>query len=163
MIKIKFIFYCLPIIMVALFSCQKETDLCPELYREYLSVELTSINNKVEDTIYQIQIFNSQDKIFEQDCNLIYSLFGESSEIVLNAEENLVNMRIPDDPSLGYLNIQGGGQFTKVSNINILDWKDKSLQNLENGDYILQVTLFIDDPFSPHNLVSSNKITFKKN
>ncbi len=72
-------------------------------------------------------------------------------------------MRIPDDPSLGYLNIQGGGQFTKVSNINILDWKDKSLQNLENGDYILQVTLFIDDPFSPHNLVSSNKITFKKN
>ncbi|MDK2979121.1 MAG: hypothetical protein PWP52_1835 [Bacteroidales bacterium] len=155
-------FGCLTVIVIALISCENESDTTPELYGEYLTVEINSINDNVEDTVFQIQIFNSQDKVFEKDCNLIFTLTDESLENVYTAEENVVNKRIPDDPSLGYLNLQSGGQFSMVSNINLLDWTVNNLNNIATGDYILQVTLFIDDPSTPNNLIHSNKLSFRK-
>jgi len=154
---------CLTVIVLALISCEKESDTKPELYGEYLTVEIASINKTVEDSVFQIQVFNSQDKVFEMDCNLIFTLTDEPLENVYTAEENVVNKRIPDDPSLGYLNLQGGGQFTIVSNINLLDWTGNDLNDIVTGNYKLQVTLFIDDPSSPNNMIHSNKLSFKKN
>ena len=66
----------------------------------------------------------------------------------------------PDDPR-GLLNIQGLGHFTYLVNINNLHW-DKSIANLENGNYILLVSLFIDDPHSPQNIIDSNSLSYIK-
>ena len=156
------LFFSFLIIVLVLISCEKESDTNPEFYGKYLTVEIASINDNVEDTIYQIQIFNSQDKVFEQDCNLIFTLTDKSSGNVYTAEENVVNKRIPDDPSLGYLNLQGGGQFAIVSNLNQFDWTSSNLSDIETGNYDIQVTLFIDDPSSPNNLIHSNKLSFMK-
>ena len=156
------LFFSFLIIVLVLISCEKESDTNPEFYGKYLTVEIASINDNVEDTIYQIQIFNSQDKVFEQDCNLIFTLTDKSSGNVYTAEENVVNKKNPDDPSLGYLNLQGGGQFTIVSNLNQFDWTSSNLSDIETGNYDIQVTLFIDDPSSPNNLIHSNKLSFMK-
>jgi hypothetical protein len=156
------LFFSFLIIVLALISCEKESDNNPELYGEYLTVEIASINDNVVDSVYQIQIFNSQNKVFEKDCNLIFTLTNKSSENIYTAEENVVNKRIPDDPSLGYLNLQGGGQFTTVSDLNMLDWTGINFSEIETGNYDIQVTLFIEDPSSPNNLIHSNKLIFEK-
>lgn len=162
--KIQNYFFCsFAIIALALISCENESESDPEYYSEYLSLEISSINNNVEDTMYQIQVFNSQNKEFEKECNLIFSLTDESLENAYTAEENIVNKIIPDDPSLGYLNLQEGGQYTVVSNLNQMDWSGFKLNDIESGNYNLQVTLFIDDPSSPYNLIHSNKLAFTKN
>jgi hypothetical protein len=150
------------IIVLTLVSCETESD-NPELYGEYLTVEIASVNENVLDSVFQIQIFNSHDKVFEKDCNLIFSLTNKTTGKIYSAEENIVNKRISDDPSLGYLNLQGGGQFTKVSYLNQLEWTGKAFNEIEDGIYDIQVTLFIDDHTSPNNLIHSNKLLMEKN
>lgn len=153
---------CLTVIVLGLNSCE-ETDYSPEQYGEYLTMEITSINDNIEDSIYQIQIFNSQNKTFEKDCKLVFSLTHESSEYHYTAETNIANKKIPDDPSLGYLNLQGGGHFTLVTDINQLNWIANNINYIETGNYELRVSLIIDDPSSPYNKIHSNTVSLTKN
>jgi hypothetical protein len=158
--RINSLLCCLTIITVLISSCEQASDTYPEKYSGYLTVKMTSINNSVEDSIYQIEIVNSQNIVFEKDCNLIFSLTNIATAENYSSIEDVVNKKTPEDPGLGYLNLQNGGLFTVVSNINKLNWKGKYINR---GDYYLQVALFIDDPTSPENTIFSNRISFKKN
>jgi len=151
----------LTIIAGAISSCDKASDnSCPEMYGEYLTVNISPINDCVEDSIFKIEIVNSQNKVFEKDCNLIFSLRDMTATESYSSIEDVINKKIPEDPGLGVLNLQNGGIFTIVSNINQLAWQGKKIYS---GDYYLQVALFIDDPVSPDNTIFSNRIVVKKN
>ena len=160
----KIIISVLATILIFTNGCNKENVMVNEMYSDFISVELSSINNTITDTIYQIKISNSHNTVFEKDCYLRYTLAGESHTATFDAEENLVNKKVPDDQSLGYLNIQNGGVFTLVSNINELNWisSDPNVNYLEKGNYKIHVTLFIEDPSIPDNMISSNIIDFQK-
>lgn len=144
-------------------SCSKNESNDVEVYSEYLSVELDLVDEIIMEPIYTLQIRNSSTKIFEQQCTLIYSIIDqESNETITESRQVVVNKRIPSDTSQGYLNIQSGGNYIQVANLNNLNWIGEDFIKLEVGEYILVVSLFIDDPSSPFNTIESNESIFIK-
>jgi len=148
--------------IVAITNCDSDSDNEIENYSDYLTVEMKSISEIIEDTIYEIKISNSLNKTFEKECKLFFSLTNMSTNDYYMAEEKVINKKIADNPSLGFLNLQSGGHFTIVSNINELFWQSNDLDELVPGDFEFQITLFIDDPVSPYNMVHSNKLSYRR-
>lgn len=143
-------------------SCKKDQDPAIEMYNQYLTVQINSVNRNSRDSIYQIQVINSKDKVFEKECELIFTLTNDSDSIIIQSEEIVVNKRIPNDPSRGCLNIQNGGVFTQIVNLNELHWSIDKVDSIEKGVYNLTVNLFINDPSSPTNNLASNRILYQK-
>jgi hypothetical protein len=161
--KISFLTIGILITFLLILSCSKTEDKTIELYGDYLSIELNSINENFHDSIYEVKISNSKDLEFENECTLIFELVNPNSEsLVLTSEENIINKRIPNNPSLGFLNIQNGGNYSKNYNLNELNWSGENLEQLQKVNYNLTVTLFINDPSSPTNRLTSNKLVYQR-
>lgn len=162
--KIDVLIISISITIISILSCNKSEDSTLELYSDYLTIEINSINENVQDSIYEVQILNSKDKVFENECLLIFELFEtDSGNLILHSEENIINKKIPSNPSLGFLNIQNGGNYTQISNLRDLNWSGDNIDVLQKGNYTLTVTLFIKDPSSPTNRLTSNKLVYQQN
>lgn len=161
--KISILTISILITIVSILSCSKSEDKTIKLYSDYLTLEINSINKNVQDSIYEVQILNSRDVVFENECTLIFELFESvSKKTVLYSEENIINKRIPDNPSLGFLNIQNGGNYKQIYNLRELNWSGEHLDMIQKGNYTLTVTLLIKDPSSPANILTSNKLVYQQ-
>ena len=147
------------LLIVTMINCDSDNEI--EHYGDYLTVEISSIGKTTIEN-YEIRISNSSNKTFEKECKLIFSLTNTSTGDYYMAEEKVINKRIDNDPSLGYLNLQSGGQFTVLSNINELVWQNNTADDLLAGEYNFRVSLIIDDPVSPYNKIHSNELTILK-
>lgn len=160
--KINILTICVLTSILTFLSCKKDQDATVELYNQYLTIQINSVNSNPQDSIYQIQVVNSRDKVFEKECHFIFNLSDESGNVISQSKEIVVNKRISNDPSMGYLNIQNGGVFTQIVNLNDLHWSEDNLDSIENGVYTLSVYLFINDPSSPTNSLTSNRLLYHK-
>ena len=158
--KISFLFL-VSLLILTMTNCDSDSDNVVENYSDYLTVEMQSVNETVVDTNYEILISNSSNVTFQKECKLIFSLTNISTGDYYMAEEKVINKRIASDPSLGYLNLQSGGNYIVLSDINELVWQSNTVDNLLTGEYNFRVSLIIDDPVSPYNKVHSNEITFR--
>lgn len=125
-------------------------------------MELSSINNSVNDSVYLVTITNSINEEFEQVCVLDYELINKSSNEVFFSHEYVFNKKVPNSGVLGYLNLQSGGDYNHVINLNDIGWNNHYYSDLESGEYNLVVSLYIQDPESPKNTVPSNIVVIKK-
>jgi hypothetical protein len=147
-------------ILLFVSGCERESQFVPRNYNDYIQVKLMPINNSQSDTIYKIQISNSLNAVFEKKCELIYTLTNTSLNKTYTAKKALINKKVPSDPGLGYLNLQGGGLFNEISNLSSIGWMNFDFKSLDKGSYDLRITLFIDDPISPNNSVNSDWVKY---
>jgi hypothetical protein len=159
--QLKMIFGLL-IIITVIISCSKTDYQESKDYSDFLNVELSSINNSLDDSVFLVKITNSINQEFEQVCVLDYELINKLSNEVFFSHEYVFNKKVPNSPILGYLNLQSGGDYNHVINLNNIGWDNQYYSDLESGDYNLVVSLYIQDPESPKNKVSSNILVIKK-
>jgi hypothetical protein len=150
------------IIGTVITSCSKNDYQGPKDYGDFLNVELSPINKSLNDSVYLVTITNSISEEFEQVCVLDYELFNKSSNESFISHEYVFNKKVVDSPVLGYLNLQSGGNYNHVINLNDIGWDNQYYSNLPSGDYDLIVSLYIQDPESPNNTVRSNIVVIKK-
>jgi hypothetical protein len=150
------------IISILIISCSKNDNQGSKVYSDFLNVELSSINNSLSDSVYLITITNSINEEFEEVCVLDYELRNQSKNEVFYSHEYILNKTVPNSPVLGYLNLQSGGNYNHVINLNDIGWDDQYYSDLESGEYNFIVSLDIKDPESPKNTVTSNIVVIKK-
>ena len=154
--------YGLLIISTLIISCSKNDYQGSNAYSDFLKVELSSINNSLRDSVFLVTITNSINEEFEQACVLDYELINKSTNIAFFSHEYIFNKKVPNSPMLGYLNLQSGGDYNHVINLNDIGWDNQYYNDLESGEYNLVVSLYVKDPESPKNKVSSNIVMIEK-
>jgi hypothetical protein len=160
---LQFIFI-LTILSCILLSCKKKSDApTPEPYSSYISIEISKPLTLGSDTgkIIQIYLKNDSNKEFEKECIMSYSLQDTVSGDYYHSESLFSNKQIPNLPN-GVLNMPIRG--TLVFNVNLRDlrWTTLDFENIKPNRYLLNAQLFIRDPYSPMNLIQSNKVTIIK-
>lgn len=145
-------------------GCEKEKKNETVNYKDFISVDISSITNSDKDSIYIVEILNNSNESFEKYCSLIYSIYmRDSTTVVLQSTESIANKKDPSSKQLmGTFNLQQGGNYYHNLNLNDLNWINYDIQSLEKGKYELAVELFIEDPKSANNKVMSNKLNFAK-
>ena len=155
-------FFTLTILSSILLSCKKKSDV-PEPYSSYISLEISKPLTLGSDTgeIILIYLKNDSNKEFEKECIMSYSLQDTISGDYYFSENLFSNKQIPNFPN-GVLNMPIRG--TLVFNVNLRDlrWKILDFENIKPNRYLLNAQLFIRDPYSPMNLIQSNRIPFIK-
>ncbi len=154
-------FLCILVLIAGiLVSCEQES---PNAYQDYMSVDLTPINDNSEELNYQVQITNFRNQEFNAECKLVFTLIDEVKEKRYVAYKDVVNTEIEKGEVDGYFTLSSGGQFTIISDINKLNWIEYRKKEIEAGDYSLQVALIInEEPVLQDNELYSNKIIFRK-
>lgn len=152
------IFCTLTILSFILLSCNKKQD-TPEPYSSYISIEISKPITLGSDTgkIIQIYLKNDSDKEFEKECIMTYALQDTISGEYYYSENKFSNKQIPDLPN-GVLNIPFRGTLFFNINLGNLIWKNLDFESIKPNQYLLFAQLFIKDPYSPMNLISSNRI-----
>jgi hypothetical protein len=150
-------FCILTILATVTFSCKKSQS--PEPYSSYISIEIRSLASKGSAGSNEVQIYlkNDADKVFEKECIITYSLQDTLSGKYYTCEKAFFNKLIPNLPN-GVLNI--GKRNTLFINIDLqnLTWNGLPYDSLELKDYLFDVQLQVRDPYSPMNLIHSNRI-----
>jgi hypothetical protein len=152
------IFCTLTILSCVILSCQKKTD-TPEPYSSYISIEISKPLSLGTDTGKTIQIYikNDSDKEFEKECILTFALLDTISGGYYYSENKLSNKKIPVLPN-GVLNITYKGTVIFNATLSDLIWKNTDFESITPSRYLLTAQLFIRDPYSPENLIYSNRI-----
>jgi len=155
-------FFTLTIFSFFLISCNKKIE-TPEPYSSYISIQISKLIPYISDTgkVIQIYLKNDSNKDFEQECIMSYSLQDTVSRDYYHSENLFFNKQIPDLPN-GVLNIPIRGTLFFNVNLRDLRWTTLDFENIKSNKYLLNAQLFIRDPYSPMNLIQSNRITVIK-
>ena len=143
-------------------ACSRKPN-APEPYSDYISMQLAYLapTDSVSKNSVQIYIRNDSGKDFEQECLLTYSLKDSISGITYYSEKLLFNKMIPKLPN-GVFNLKGYESQFITTDLKDLTFKDIIYDNLPPAQYICIVQLFIRDPYSPMNIIPSNKVIINK-
>jgi hypothetical protein len=162
--KAKQFFFTLTILYCTLLSCKKKSDSpIPEPYSSYISIQLVKPATLGSDSGKLIQIYlkNDSNKEFEKECIMSYSLQDTISGEYYHSENLFSNKQIPNLPN-GVLNIPIKGTLFFNVDLRDLRWTTLDFENIKPNRYLLNAQLFIRDPYSPMNLIQSNRITIIK-
>ena len=155
-LKITFVIFFISILAI---SCNKEKS-ASALYNSYISLTINSGTNLgfQSDSIIQIYLRNDSDNEFEQECTISYILKNKVFESSFTAETGFFNILIPQLPSGQLKLIRRETQFFNI-NLSDLKWNNQTISQLPSGQYSIYVQLFIKDPLSPGNIITSNCLT----
>jgi hypothetical protein len=155
-------FFTLTILTCILISCSKKSE-TPEPNSSYISIQISKPLTIGSDTgkIIQIYLKNDSDKEFEKECIMSYSLKDTISGDYYHSESLFSNKQIPNLPN-GVLNVPIRGTLFFNINLRDLRWTTIDFENIKPNRYLLNAQLFIRDPYSPMNLIQSNRIPFIK-
>jgi hypothetical protein len=124
-------------------------------------MEISKILPSDTGKVVQIYLENNSNKNFEKECIMSYSLQDTISGYYYYSENIFSNKRIPNLPN-GVLNIPTGGFLFFNINLRNLLWSGTKFENIKSSRYTLNAQLSIRDPYSPMNLIQSNRITVIK-
>jgi hypothetical protein len=155
-------FFTLTILTCILISCSKKSE-TPEPYGSYISIQISKPLTLGSDTgkIIQIYLKNDSNKEFEKECIMSYSLQDTISGDYYHSEGLFSNKQIQNLPN-GVLNVPIRGTLFFNINLRDLRWTSLDFENIKPNRYLLNAQLFIKDPYSPMNLIQSNRIPFIK-
>jgi hypothetical protein len=109
------------------------------------------------DSIIQIYLKNDSDNDFEKECSISYLLNNQATESNYTAETNFYNTLYPELPTGQLKLLKRDTQFF-IINLSEISWNNHTISQLPSGQYSINVQLFIKDPYSPMNIVKSNKM-----
>jgi hypothetical protein len=155
-------FFTLTILTCILISCTKKSE-TPEHYSSYIFIQISKPLTLGSDTgkIIQIYLKNDSNKEFEKECIMSYSLQDTISGDYYHSENLFSNKQIPNHPN-GVLNVPIRGTLFFNVNLRDLKWTTLDFENIKPNRYLLNAQLFIRDPYSPMNLIQSNRIPLIK-
>jgi hypothetical protein len=139
-------------------GCNKELS-NPESYSSYISLTINAGSNLgfQSDSIIQIYVRNDSDKEFEKECSMSYILKNQTTGLNYKTGTSFYNTQYPDLPTGQLKLLKRDAQFFNI-NLSKMSWNDFFLSQLPTGQYSLYAQLFIKDPYSPMNIVTSNNI-----
>jgi len=156
------IFCSLAILFCFLISCNKKPG-TPEPYDSYISMQVTKIATLGSDSgkVFQVYLRNDSYKELEKECIMTYSLQDPNAGKYYTSEQIFFNKRIPTIPN-GVFNLTYKGTYTFNINLNDLKWNNLDYSSIEPNQYLFDVQLFIKDPYSPLNIIHSNRLNILK-
>ena len=160
--KARLFFFTLATLSCILISCTKKTD-SPEPYSSYISIQISKPLTLGSDSGQVIQIYlkNDSNKEFEKECIMSYSLQDTTSGDYYHSENLFSNKQMPNLPK-AVLHVPKNGTLFFNINLHDLIWTTTNFENIKPNRYQLNAQLFIRDPYSPMNIIQSNRITFIK-
>ena len=155
-LKITFTIFFISILAI---TCDKGKS-ASQLYNSYISLTINSGTNLgfQSDSIVQIYLRNNSDNVFERECTISYLVKNKVSGSNYNAETEFFNYLNPQLPSGQLKLIRRDTQFFNI-NLTNLSWNNQTISQLPAGQYSIYVQLFIKDPSSPDNIITSNYLT----
>jgi hypothetical protein len=159
-LKITFVIFFTSILAI---GCNKEKS-ASELYNSYISLTINSGTNLgfQSDSIVQIYLRNNSEHEFERECTISYVVKNQVSGSSFTAETEFFNVLNPQLPSGQLKLIRRDTQFFNI-NLTSLSWNNQTIKQLPIGQYSIYVQVFIKDPSSPGNIITSNNLTININ
>jgi len=155
-------FFALALLSCIVICCKKKLSI-PEPYSSYISLEIAKPIKLASDTGTTIRIYlkNDSSNEFEKECIMTYTLLDTITGDRYTSENSFYSKRNPNNPNFVLSIPIKGSQFSDISLRDLL-WKNLDFKSIKPNKYVLSAQLFIKDPYSPMNLIQSNKITVIK-